>query len=67
MPKTSKPLAWRNGWMNEESERQGERPADGADTAKRKAGYQEMIKAWQPVSPFAMMYQQNWVAALRRR
>jgi hypothetical protein len=23
-----------------------------------------MIKEWQPISPFAMMYQQNWVAAL---
>ena len=34
------------------------------DADKRKAGYQAMIEEWQPISPFAMMYQQNWVAAL---
>ena len=63
-PKTGKPLAWRNGWQNEEFNKQANDLLFVTDTAKRKAGYQAMIKAWQPVSPFAMMFQQNWVAAV---
>ena len=60
----SKPLAWRNGWMDEAFNKQAAELKMERDTDKRKAGYQAMIKAWQPISPFVMMYQQNWVAAL---
>jgi peptide/nickel transport system substrate-binding protein len=60
----SKPLAWRNGWMDEEFNKQADALLMETDSAKRRAGYQAMIKAWQPVSPFAMMFQQNMVAAL---
>ena len=60
----SKPLAWRNGWMDEAFNKQAAALKMERDTAKRKAGYQAMIEAWQPISPFVMMYQQNWVAAL---
>jgi peptide/nickel transport system substrate-binding protein len=60
----SKPLAWRNGWQNEEFNKQAAALLMETDSAKRKAGYQEMIKAWQPISPFVMMFQQTWVAAL---
>ena len=60
----SKPLAWRNGWMNEDLNAKAAALKMERDGDKRKAGYQEMIKEWQPISPFAMMYQQNWVAAL---
>ncbi len=37
---------------------------DAGKRAERYAALQKMIKEWQPISPFAMMYQQNWVAAL---
>jgi peptide/nickel transport system substrate-binding protein len=60
----SKPLAWRNGWQNEEFNKQAAALQMETDAAKRKAGYQAMIKAWQPISPFVMMFQQTWVAAL---
>ena len=60
----SKPLAWRNGWMDEAFNKQAAELKMERDTDKRKAGYQAMIEAWQPISPFVMMYQQNWVAAL---
>ncbi|HEX4572600.1 MAG TPA: ABC transporter substrate-binding protein [Dongiaceae bacterium] len=60
----SKPLAWRNGWMDEAFNKQAAELKMERDTDKRMAGYQAMIKEWQPISPFAMMYQQNWVAAL---
>jgi hypothetical protein len=30
----------------------------------RKAGYQTMITEWQPILPFVIMYQQNWMTAL---
>ncbi len=60
----SKPLAWRNGWMNEEFNKQAAALLLEKDADKRKAGYQQMIKDWQPISPFIMMFQQNWVAAL---
>jgi peptide/nickel transport system substrate-binding protein len=60
----SKPLAWRNGWTNEKLNAEAAALKMERDTEKRKAGYQAMIKEWQPISPFAMMYQQNWVAAL---
>jgi len=60
----SKPLAWRNGWMNDDFNKQAAALLMETNGAKRRAGYQAMIKAWQPISPFVMMYQQNWVAAL---
>ena len=63
-PKTGKPLAWRNGWQNEKLNQEANDLLFVTDTAKRKAGYQAMIKEWQPISPFAMMFQQNWVAAV---
>src|SRR5262249_8486476 len=59
----SKPLAWRNGWMNEELNAKAAALLMERDSDKRKAGYQEMIKEWQPNSPFAMMFQYNWVNA----
>jgi peptide/nickel transport system substrate-binding protein len=60
----SKPLAWRNGWMNEDFNKQAAALLMETDGAKRKAGYQAMILAWQPISPFIMMFQENKVAAL---
>jgi peptide/nickel transport system substrate-binding protein len=60
----SKPLAWRNGWMNEDFNKQAAALLMETDSAKRKAGYQAMIKAWQPISPFIMMFQENQEAAL---
>jgi len=60
----SKPLAWRNGWMDEAFNKQAAGLKMERDTEKRKAGYQEMIKEWQPISPFAMMFQYNWVDAV---
>ncbi len=60
----SKPLAWRNGWMNEDFNKQAAALLMETDAAKRKAGYQAMIKAWQPISPFIMMFQYNWVSAV---
>jgi peptide/nickel transport system substrate-binding protein len=60
----SKPLAWRNGWMNPELNDKAAALKMERDADKRKAGYQAMIQEWQDISPFAMMYQQNWVAAL---
>ncbi len=60
----SKPLAWRNGWMNEDFNKQAAALLMETDGAKRKAGYQAMIKAWQPISPFVMMFQENKVAAV---
>src|SRR5215471_12734157 len=60
----SKPLAWRNGWMNPELNDKAAALKIKRDADKRKAGYQAMIQEWQDISPFAMMYQQNWVAAL---
>jgi peptide/nickel transport system substrate-binding protein len=60
----SKPLAWRNGWIDPELNAKAAALKMERDADKRKAGYQAMIEEWQPISPFAMMYQQNWVAAL---
>jgi peptide/nickel transport system substrate-binding protein len=60
----SKPLAWRNGWIDPELNAKAAALKMERDADKRKAGYQAMIEQWQPISPFAMMYQQNWVAAL---
>jgi peptide/nickel transport system substrate-binding protein len=60
----SKPLAWRNAWQNEQFNKDAAALLMETDAAKRKAGYQDMIKAWQPISPFMMMFQQNMVAAL---
>jgi peptide/nickel transport system substrate-binding protein len=60
----SKPLAWRNGWMDPELNAKAAALKMERDADKRKAGYQAMIEEWQPISPFAMIYQQNWVAAL---
>jgi peptide/nickel transport system substrate-binding protein len=60
----SKPLAWRNGWMNEELNAKAAALLMERDSDKRKAGYQAMIKEWQPISPFAMMFQYNWVNAV---
>ena len=60
----SKPLAWRNAWMNADFNKRADALLFETDAAKRKAAYQQMIKDWQPVSPFVMMFQQNWVAAL---
>jgi peptide/nickel transport system substrate-binding protein len=60
----SKPLAWRNGWIDPELNAKAAALKMERDADKRKAGYQAMIEEWQPISPFAMLYQQNWVAAL---
>jgi peptide/nickel transport system substrate-binding protein len=59
----SKPLAWRNSWINPEMTAKAEALLMERDEAKRKAGYQALIKEWQPVSPFAMLYQEIQVAA----
>lgn len=59
----SKPLAWRNAWQNETLTAKADALLLERDGAKRKAGYEALIKEWQPVSAFAMMFQQNLVAA----
>jgi peptide/nickel transport system substrate-binding protein len=60
----SKPLAWRNGWMNEDFNKTAAALLMETDTNKRKEAYQQMIKQWQPISPFVMMFQQNDTAAV---
>ena len=50
--------------MNEDMNAQAAALKMERDTDKRKAGYQAMIEAWQPISPFAMMFQYNWVDAV---
>jgi peptide/nickel transport system substrate-binding protein len=60
----SKPLTWRNGWMNADFNTKAAALLMEKDTAKRRTGYQAIIKEWQPISPFVMMFQQNWAAAL---
>src|SRR5262249_61399087 len=60
----SKPLAWRNGWMNPELNDKAAALKMERDADKRKAGYQAMIQSRQDLYPFAMMYQQSLVAPM---
>lgn len=61
----SKPLAWRNSWQDEALTETALGLQRERDSEVRKAGYQQVIQDWQPVSPFIMMFQQIQVAALR--
>lgn len=58
-----KPLAWRNSWQDEELTVKADALLVEKDREKRKAGYQNLIREWQPKSCFAMMFQQIQVAA----
>ena len=59
----SKPLTWRNSWQDEGLTAQADALLLEKDAAQRKAGYQNLIRQWQPTSCFAMMFQQIHVAA----
>jgi peptide/nickel transport system substrate-binding protein len=59
----SKPLAWRNSWQDKELTAKADALLVEKDRAKRKDGYQDLIREWQPKSCFAMMFQQILVAA----
>lgn len=61
----SKPLAWRNSWQNEALTETALGLQRERDSETRKAGYQQVIQDWQPISPFIMMFQEIEVAALR--
>jgi peptide/nickel transport system substrate-binding protein len=59
----SKPLAWRNSWQDKSLTAKADALLVEKDRARRKAGYQSLIREWQPKSCFAMMFQQIHVAA----
>jgi peptide/nickel transport system substrate-binding protein len=60
----SKPLTWRNSWQNKEFNKRADALLLEKDSQVRKNGYQQLIEDWQPVSCFAMMFQQIQRAAL---
>lgn len=60
---SSKPLAWRNSWQDESLTAKADALLLERDREKRKVGYQNLIREWQPKSCFAMMFQQILVAA----
>ena len=61
---SSKPLTWRNSWQNKSFNQVADDLLAEKDTETRKAGYQKLIVDWQPISCFAMMFQQIQKAAL---
>jgi peptide/nickel transport system substrate-binding protein len=61
----SKPLAWRNSWLDEELTARVQALTLEPDEAARAAGYQDLIRDWQEVSPFVMLFQSTDIAAVR--
>ena len=63
----SKPLAWRNGWQDEEMTQLAASLVKERDADKRAEGYRKLIRMGWERSPFVMMYQQNMVAAVNKK
>lgn len=61
----SKPVAWRNAWQDEALTERVQALTLERDEAARAAGYQDLIRDWQEVSPFIMLFQQVEIAAVR--
>lgn len=61
----SKPLAWRNSWQDEALTARIQALTLERDEAARAEGYQQLIRDWQEVSPFIMLFQQVEIAAVR--
>jgi peptide/nickel transport system substrate-binding protein len=61
----SKPLAWRNSWQNEELTERVQALLLEKEDAARAEGYHQLIRDWQEVSPFIMLFQENAIAAVR--
>lgn len=61
----STPLTWRNAWQDEELTERVQALALEPDEEARAAGYQQLIRDWQEVSPFIMLFQQVAIAAVR--
>ncbi|MFW5832541.1 MAG: ABC transporter substrate-binding protein [Pseudomonadota bacterium] len=61
----AKPLAWRNSWQDEDLTERVQALTLEADEATRAAGYQDLIRDWQEVSPFVMLFQSTDIAAVR--
>ena len=59
------PLTWRNAWQDEELTERVQQLALERDEEARNEGYQQLIKDWQQVSPFIMLFQQVAIAAVR--
>jgi peptide/nickel transport system substrate-binding protein len=59
----SKTLVWNTAWQDETLNGKVDGLLLEADPAKRAAGYQALIKEWQPKSPWALLFQQILVAA----
>lgn len=61
----AKPLAWRNAWQDEEMTARIQALTLERDEAARAEGYRQLIRDWQEVSPFVMLFQQVEIAAVR--
>lgn len=62
----SKTLAWRNSWDIPEMSKKTAALVFETDADKRKAGYEDIQREHQKVSPFVIMFQQVEVAAHRK-
>lgn len=61
----AKPLSWRNAWQDEALTERVQALTLERDEATRAEGYRQLIREWQEVSPFIMLFQQVEIAAVR--